>query len=174
MKCARMECQKEASGKSKYCPECGKIAHQKWLEMIRAKSSERQEKTAGFEKLWSEALAAGTAAGEAVKPQGMLVIQHKNPMDDSSKVVQSWDVPEGPCGFAWVVVRPGGCSFARWVKANQAKLDQHVFKEYYGGMTVYYVHEFGQSIQRKTAFAHAFAEVLNKAGIKAHSMSRMD
>ena len=174
MKCARMECSKEASGKSKYCPECGRIARQKWLEMIRAKSSERQERTAGFEKLWAEAVAAGMAAGEAVKPQGMRVVQHANPIDDDSAIVRAWDVPEGPCGFAWVVVRPGVCSFARWAKANQDKLGQHVSKEYYGGMNVYWVSEFNQSIQRKAAFAGAFAAVLCKAGIDAHAMSRMD
>ena len=174
MKCARTECQKESSGKSKYCPECGKIAYQKKMEIIRASSAARQERTAGFEKLWAEAVAAGQAAGDAVKPQGMRVVQHANPADDSSAIVKSWDVPEGPCGFAWVVVRPGVCSFARWAKANQAKLGQSVGKEYYGGMSVYWVSEFNQSIQRKAAFAGAFAAVLCKAGIDAHAMSRMD
>jgi hypothetical protein len=36
------------------------------------------------------------------------------------------------------------------------------------------VRDFNQSLQKKEAYAYAFAKVLNQAGINAHVESRMD
>ena len=46
-------------------------------------------------------------------------------------------------------------------------------RSYYGGVDIW-VGEFNQSMERKEACAAAMARVLNEAGIKAYSMSRMD
>ena len=44
---------------------------------------------------------------------------------------------------------------------------------YYGGYTIW-VSGFGQSLDRKSAYARAFVKVLNDNGLKAYAMSRMD
>jgi hypothetical protein len=116
--------------------------------------------------LFDRAHAAGMAAGEAAKPMPMVVVQHANPLDDSSPVVRQYaPVMDGICGSAYVVVRPGTCSFARWLKANKG-----AYKAYYGGMQMG-VHHFGQSYERKMAYAQAFCGVLEQAGIKAYTDS---
>ena len=117
--------------------------------------------------LAAKAHAAGMVAGEAAKPTAMIVSEHENPLNDNSAVRKQWYVADGVCGFAWVNIRPGTSSFARWmVKHGKAR------KAYHGGVDVW-VSEFGQSMQRKEAYAAAYAKVLNEAGIKAYSMSRM-
>lgn len=118
--------------------------------------------------LYDEAHAAGMAAGNAVCPTPMVVAQHANPLNDNSPVVQSWYVSEGACGFAWVVIRPGNCSFAKWLRKND------LASQHYGGGVSVWVHQFNQSISRKEAYADAFAEVLRKHGLNAYAGSRLD
>ena len=66
-------------------------------------------------------------------------------------------------------VRPANCSFALWLKKNNlARPDS-----YEGGMKIW-VHQFNQSMELKDSYAHAFAEVIRGAGIKAYAGSRMD
>jgi hypothetical protein len=123
-----------------------------------------------FESIWNEAYTAGMAAGMGNKPNPMIVGQEKGLFSgeiDTTKPM--YFVADGCCGFAWIVVRPGNCSFANWAKKNK-----NARREYGGGTCVYYVYEFNQSISRKEAFASAFADVLRKHGIKAYSQSRMD
>lgn len=118
-------------------------------------------------RLHQAAHAAGMAAGEAAVPAPMVVERHENPLDDESPVEQSWFVPEGLCGFAWVVT-PGNTSFGRWGK-KRGLLSKH----YEGGMHLW-VRAFGQSVTRKEAYAAAYAAVLREAGLKAYSGSRLD
>lgn len=119
--------------------------------------------------LFDAAHRAGMAAGEAARPTPMTVVQHANPLDDSSPVVKAYaPVMDGVCGFAYVIVRPGNSSFARWLKANRGAR-----KAYYGGMQ-FSVHQFGQSYERKVAYAGAFVGVLEQAGVKAYVDSRLD
>ena len=131
----------------------------------------KQKKTPkqDWQAIYAEAHAAGMIAGQACQPVGMVVQQHANPLNDGSPVVQSWDVPDGVCGFAWIVVKPGTHAFERLAKQT---LDAD--KYYYGGVTVKWVGEFGQSMQRKEAYAGAFAQVLGKYGVPASVRSRMD
>lgn len=124
---------------------------------------------AQFEAIWNEAVQAGMNAGRGTTPNPMIVQQHKNMLDDNSPVVQEWFVGEGACGFAWIVVRPGNSSFAKWAKKTKGAK-----AHYGGGMLVKWVGEFNQSVARKEAYAAAFANVLQKYGIKAYSDSRMD
>jgi hypothetical protein len=134
------------------------------------------KRDAEFQSLHDKAHAAGMAAGEAAVPAVMHLVERENPFDDSSRVVQRYVEPEGPCGFAWINIRPGNSPFAIWAKkqGRPGRPDWELArKSYYGGVDIW-VSEFGQSMQRKEAYARAYAEVLREAGIKAHSMSRMD
>ena len=78
-------------------------------------------------------------------------------------------VSEGACGFAWV-------------KLYGVKLSTKVGKEFkacgfsksYTGGLQYWVSGGGQSIERKEAFARAFAKVLTDRGFTAYADSRMD
>lgn len=121
-----------------------------------------------WRELFDRAHAAGMAALKSHTPRPMTVVGHTNPLDDSSPVREAWHVSEGVCGFAWVVIHPGNCSFACWLRKNKIG-----HKHYYGGWEIW-VSEGGQSMERKQAYAQAFAEVVKTAGIKAYTGSRMD
>lgn len=161
-KCAH--CEAPTTGKSKYCREHAKLARAAWREMLADKASERDARYAGFRELVSKAHAAGYAAGLAAECQPMGVAQV---MPDGSRRLVSV-VPDGPCGFAWITIRPGNSSFAIWAKRNK------VADRAYGGGVSIWVGEFGQSMTRKEAYARAYADVLRAAGVQAYSGSRMD
>jgi hypothetical protein len=120
------------------------------------------------EAIYAAADTAGKAAAEATNPTPMVVQQRANGFDDTSEVVQEWVVPSGVCGFGWVNIRPGTSSFARWIK-KQGIGD----KAYEGGINIW-VGAYGQSYEKKIAYAHAFAAVLRDAGIKAWGAGRLD
>ncbi len=118
--------------------------------------------------LFAKAHAAGMEAGEKARPTPMQVVQRENPFDPTSPITKRYAPdPEGVCGFAWVNVRPGGSSFARYLKSRGCSAG-------YGGGVSYWVRQFDQSYERKLAYAHAFAEILREAGIRAHVESRLD
>jgi len=121
-----------------------------------------------FQKIYDDAHKAGMKAGEDCIPTPMTVVQHANMADDKSAVVKQWHIPQGVCGFAWIKIRPANCSFAKWIKKNNLGRNG-----YDGGIDIW-VHEFGQSMEMKEAYANAFAVVLEFYGIKAFSGSRMD
>lgn len=102
---------------------------------------------------------AGTQAAMGITPRHMVVTGMQG---------QRYDVPEGPCGFAWVTLRPGTSRLARYMK----KLG--IADKAYGGGVQVWVSAFGQSIDRKEAYARAYAQVLQEAGIQASPGSRMD
>ena len=80
-------------------------------------------------------------------------------------------VADGVCGFAWVNIKPGNSKFANWLKKNRiARSDS-----YYGGVTVW-VSDYNQSMQKKDAYARAYAEVIRAAGVvkSCYAMSRLD
>lgn len=119
--------------------------------------------------LYRRAHAAGMAAGEGARPVPLYVVQHANPFDDNSPVTRAYPpVMDGVCGFAWVKVRPATGPFVRWLKTHGKG-----HSGYTGGYDVW-VHKFGQSLERKTAYANAFAAVLTEAGLTAYGQSRMD
>lgn len=132
---------------------------------MKLKGSQRTD----WEALYCKARLAGLAAGDNHTPRPMTVEAHANPLDDSSKVVKSYHVPEGLCGFAWVNIKPGTSRFARFLKdKGYGRTDS-----YYGGVTIW-ISNHGQSYERKRAHAAAFAAVLTGAGISATAMSRLD
>lgn len=131
-------------------------------------------------KIYEDAVKAGEEALSRCKPQPMVVCQHSNMVDDSSPVEQSWFVEGGVCGFAWITV---GCKSGKarqfinaLKKAGYAGDDVGLpfgKDSYYGGYK-YWVGYGGQSMERKIAFANAFAKVLEKNGIECCVDSRMD
>jgi hypothetical protein len=75
----------------------------------------------------------------------------------------------GACGFAYVNVYPGNCSFARRMGMRKA---------YYGGAEMSAgkcgQDRYDQSYERGMAAATAYAAVLTAAGIKAYPTGRID
>jgi len=138
-----------------------------------------------FQILLNNARIAGLEAVEKlIKSNGvvpMVVSQHASPLDDSSPVQKSWFVPDGPCGFAWIKIKPGNSPFANWLKKQTKDKGRRQFTEillpegpaYSGGVDVW-VSGFDQSVQKKETYAAAFAGVLHAAGIYAYSQSRLD
>jgi hypothetical protein len=118
--------------------------------------------------LWYAAKKAGEAAADAARPTPMVVSEAG--LDDRPVPGgKSWYVPEGVCGFAWVNVKPGTSRFAKMlVRTGEARRDS-----YYGGVTKW-VGGYGQSYDRKCAYARAMAKVLSDAGVTAYAMDRLD
>lgn len=113
-----------------------------------------------FIKLWDAAWAQGCEAAANCQVTAMTV------RDGTGN---RWHVPEGPCGFAWINIKPGTSSFAKWlVKTGHCRKDS-----YYGGVTAW-IGLYGQSVDRKYAHAQAMAKSLTAAGIKCYAMSRLD
>ncbi len=121
-----------------------------------------------LDDLFARANAVGHRAATAAAPTPMVVERHANPLDDASPVLQRWHVPEGPCGFAWVTLRPGTSRAARYARAH------HGARPGYRGGVQVWVGGYGQSVERKDAYAAAFAEVLRAADVRAYSESRLD
>ena len=124
-----------------------------------------------IKKLIKQAEAAGLVAGNAATPVGMVVGTPTTPLGndiDYNKPV--YNVPEGPCGFAWIDVYPGNSRLANVLKAaGKAR------KNYGRGGVSVWVREFGQSMARKEAYAGAYAKTLRDAGFdKVYAGSRMD
>lgn len=124
-----------------------------------------------FEILWIKAKMAGMEAGNTKNPVPMVVSEHEHPLDDSSTIKNSWFVPGGVCGFAWVKIKPATSAFAKWLKEYEGP--HGTYNGYYGGLE-YSIHEYGQSLEKKEAHAMAMAKVLSDGGIKAFASSRMD
>ena len=176
MNCIR--CDKPASPKSRkgYCVDHAREARAAWKEMI-ANQPTKADKDAAHRDLFDRANAAGHEAAMAAVPRAMLVGTPKNLVGslvggddggfDTSKPI--YYESEGVCGFAWVNIKPGNSSFARWMKdQGQARPDS-----YYGGVSMW-ISGYGQSYERKLAYARAFAGVLVQGGIKAYASGRLD
>jgi hypothetical protein len=111
-----------------------------------------------YEEIYRLAVEEGKKAALALTPIPMVV----------SGYGQEYFVADGVCGFAWVNIRPGTSSFAKWlVKQGIAR------KSYYGGVDIW-ISDYGQSMQKKEAHAYAVADFLKAQGIIAQGMSRMD
>jgi hypothetical protein len=123
-----------------------------------------------FAEVFAAAERAGRVACGAARPTPMIVTERMNPLDDASPVKRAWHVPEGVCGFAWITIRPGTSAAARYaVKRCGAK------RAYGGGVSIWLGFEAGgMFLERKEAYAGAYAGVLRAAGIRAYSESRID
>lgn len=124
--------------------------------------------TTTYEALYEQANKAGEAAAEAAKPTPIVVGQPGTPLgSDIDYSKPTYYISEGLCGFAWVKF-PGNTGFGRW-----AKRTGRASKAYGGGLQVR-VRGYGQSVDRKTAYAQAFAAVLRDGGVTAYAESRLD
>jgi hypothetical protein len=130
--------------------------------------------------LLERAREAGVAAMQKITPKPMVVQQHANPMDDSSEVTDQWFVPQGVCGFAWVVVKckGPGVKFINALKREGLAGGENSHKEFsrssYHKGFYHHIHEGGQSYELKVAYANAFAGVLKDHGIECYAGSRLD
>ena len=118
--------------------------------------------------IFQQAKEQGLRAVQQAYVAPMIVQQRQNPLNDNSTLVREYFVSDGVCGFASVIVKPANCKFAKYLVANGLGR-----KAYNGGVSMS-VHDFNQSLQKKEAYADAFAKVLRDNGINAWSESRMD
>lgn len=121
-----------------------------------------------FSMLYVKAHEAGLQAVEELYVIPMIIQEHKNLLNDNSPVKQSYFVSDGVCGFSAIIITPGNCAFANWLKKN------NMAKSHYGGGVSIWVYDFNQSYQKKVAYAAAFATCINQNGIKAHVWDRLD
>lgn len=96
-----------------------------------------------------EAHLAGLAAVAAFTPDMMVVRDHDG---------NTWRVEGGPCGFARVEVRPRNTAWAKWLLGAGWRSS-----DYFRCVTLN-ISDFGQSMQRKEAYAAAFAAYLTACG----------
>jgi hypothetical protein len=119
--------------------------------------------------LYYKADAAGKDAVANLKVIPMVVGHAKgffgNDIDYSKP---TYYVEDGLCGFAWVNIKPANSKFANWLKKQGLAR-----KGTYGGLSMW-IRDYNQSVQKKEAYAHAFAKVLQDAGINAYADSRLD
>jgi len=118
--------------------------------------------------IYAQANDKGNAAVQMTTVQPMVVQQRENPLNDDSRLVREYFVSDGVCGFASVTVKPANSKFAKFLIANG------LGRKGYGGGVCMSIRQFNQSLQKKEAYAYAFASVLNEHGIKAYVESRMD
>lgn len=156
-----------ASTRKRYCPEHKAAASAAFKAMIANRPS-AADRDATFAALYEKAQKAGEEAVKGFRPTPMLVAQHEHPLDDNSPVTEAWLVNGGVCGFAWVNIRPANSSFALWLKRTGKASNA------YGGGLNIRIRGYGQSYETKMRHAHAMAEVLREAGIKAFSDGRLD
>ena len=120
-----------------------------------------------FQVLALKAHEAGVRAVERATVVPMVVQQRADPINDSSPVVQQYMVPDGVCGFAWVKFK-GNTAWGRYAKKNLKARPA-----YPTGLQIN-ISAYNQSMQKKEAYATAYAAVLREAGVDAWADSRLD
>lgn len=169
MKCATDGCDRLSTGKSKYCPTHKAEARKAWLARIEADKQSRADRASEFEDLWRLADTAGQVAATGVVPAPMLVYTPTHVFGDTPDLSKPVHViNDGVCGYASIIIRPGNHPFANWCKTHVPG-----WKSYYGGWELP-VRRYGQSYERKMAYATAFAQVVADAGINARASGRLD
>lgn len=121
-----------------------------------------------FSALYAAADKAGQDAVKALSVKAMVVGSAKgifsNEIDYSKP---TYLIEDGACGFAWINLK-GNSAFGKWAKAAGKAA-----KDYPSGLSIW-VSAFNQSLQKKEAYAYAFAKVLQDNGVYAVAGSRMD
>lgn len=135
--------------------------------MVAERATAKADRDREFAALYARAVKAAEEAYRAASPRPMVV------REEYPTAGREYFVPEGVCGFAWVIVRPGTSAFARW-------LAKHGYGRaaYGGGISVWssaiLPGDYGQSYERKLAGCEAAAEVWRTAGIRAYADGRLD
>ena len=129
-----------------------------------------------FTAICEKASQAGYAAVETARVVPMVVGQETSLFSgviDETK--PTYFVEDGVCGFAWVSVKPENKGNTRLGKQERRALEAVGFrKNDYEKSYQLWISNFNQSMQKKEAYADAYAKVLRGHGIRAYSGSRMD
>jgi hypothetical protein len=129
-----------------------------------------------FRAICEKATAAGKAAVEKARVVPMIVGEETGFFSgkiDYSK--PTYFVEDGVCGFAWVNIYPKNKGNTRLGKEERKVYEACGFhKNEYEKSYQLWVSAYNQSMQKKEAFAKAFADVLRENGINAYSGSRLD
>ena len=136
------------------------LSYEEADKLIKTALKEKENKLQAFQDIIDKADKAGKNAVDKLNVVPMIVEDKQNG--------KQWFVEDGACGFAWVSIHPATSSFARWLKKQGIGS-----KAYSGGLQIW-VHDYNQSIQKKSEYASAYAEVLRDNGYKAYSGSRLD
>jgi len=141
-------------------------------EKIREEGKERQAFRESLAQTLVNAHMAGRQAAADCEPTPMVVGN-----DD-----EYYFVDDGACGFAWVNVSPRNCRTANALK----KIGLDEVPRYQWSSVAHekavqlWIHDYGQSVERKAAYASAYSEVLaawaaeNDEKAKIWSGSRLD
>jgi hypothetical protein len=115
-----------------------------------------------------KAMQEAMAAADSCTPTPMVVGSPSTPWgSDIDYAKPTYYVADGPCGYAWVKIKGRG-AFAKWAKQTGVARPSAL-----GGYTIY-PSLMTQSIERKEAWANAYAQVLRDHGIEAYVDSRLD
>ena len=129
-----------------------------------------------FTAICEKASQAGYAAVETARVVPMVLGQETSLFSgviDETK--PTYFVEDGVCGFAWVSVKPENIGNTRLGKQERRALEAVGFrKNDYEKTYLLRISDFNQSMQKKEAYADAYAKVLRGHGIRAYSGSRMD
>ena len=113
-----------------------------------------------IKSIFSDAIRAGQVAMENAIPEAMMI--HGG--------ARTYLVEGGVCGFGWVNIY-GVRSNS---KLGKALIQLGCRRDSYTKSLSYWISDGGQSMERKEAYAHAMARVLQDAGLRAYGNSRMD
>jgi hypothetical protein len=129
-----------------------------------------------FTQICETASEAGYAAVANLRVVPMVVGQETSLFSGTiDETKPTYFVADGVCGFAWINVYPANKGNTRLGKEERRVLEAAGFrKNYYEKSYQLWISDFNQSMQRKEAYADAFAKVLRDNGIRAYSGSRMD
>lgn len=123
----------------------------------------------------AEAHEAGMLALNGATPTPMVVREANVITGAPLATGRSYFVEGGACGFAWVnVYRYAGEKIRKNSVIGKALLRAGVRRSEYEKCFQVWVSEGGQSMQRKEAYAAAYARVLEVYGFSAYAGSRMD
>jgi hypothetical protein len=129
-----------------------------------------------FRIICNEAHQAGVAAVEQLKVVPMIVGEETSFLSgklDYSK--PTYFVEDGVCGFAWVSVYPANKGNTKLGKEERKLLETAGFtKNDYDRCHQLWISAYNQSMQKKEAYAGAYAKVLRDYGFRAYSGSRLD
>lgn len=129
-----------------------------------------------FQIICNEAHQAGVAAVERLNVVPMIVGEETSFLSgkiDYSK--PTYFVEDGFCGFAWVNVYPENKGNTKLGKEERKLLETAGFrKNEYERCHQLWISDYNQSMQKKEAYASAYAQVLCEYGFHAYSGSRLD
>lgn len=118
-------------------------------EKIAYENAQRKARQCQYAADWNAACAAGVAAVAALEVVPMTVVGREG----------VYHVEGGVCGFARVEVRPRNSGFAKWLLREGLVRSSDYHKCVY-----FSVSDYGQSMQRKEAWADAVAAFLTAKG----------